>query len=371
MSISEVGIQFWPWYDLPTIVDHARQALRRFQFDQIWMCDEFQYEDTLTILTAMANTLDVSLGTMVAFPWRNPLELAQRFAAIAKLLPKGRHIAAGIGAGGAVQEQVIAEKTNPVAVIEETVRLLRGLLRGESVPLGEFPNLAGRFRYNTKSRAKLYFPPVEPVPVILAAGGPKTSRLAGRSADGIILTQIHPRTSATALAVGLFDGAVEDTELGKKERGKEPFKTIYNLHLSVSADGKRARDWAKRNTSYGLATYLVMYPQWLRIADLDMAQVAHIREAYLEGKGVEEAAARVTDRMLEQAGFIFAGTPDDCLRQIERVVHDLVKHPFDQLVIGVPLGPDIPEALDLISREVLPPLLQMLKRGEPGATRRG
>lgn len=370
MGMSEVGIQFWPWYDLPTVVDHAKQALRRFEFDQIWMCDEFQYEDTLTVLTAMANSLDVSLGTMVAFPWRNPLELAQRFAAMAKLLPKGRHIAAGIGAGGAVQEQVIAEKTNPVAVIEETIRMLRGLLRGESVPLGELPQLAARFRYNTKTRAKLYFPPVEPVPVILAAGGPKTSRLAGKLADGIILTQIHPRTSATAMAMGLFDGAVEDTELGKKERGGDPFRTIYNLHLSVSADGKRAREWAKRNTSYGLATYLVMYPQWLRIADLDMAQVAHVREAYLEGKGVEEAAARVTDEMLEQAGFIFAGTPADCLKQIEPVVPYLCKHPFDQLVIGVPLGPNIPEALDLISREVLPPLLQMLKRGEPVGARK-
>ena len=369
MGISEVGIQFWPWYDLPTVVDHARQALKRFAFDQIWMCDEFQYEDTLTVLTAMANSLDVSLGTMVVFPWRNPLELAQRFAAIAKLLPKGRHIAAGIGAGGAVQEQVMAEKTNPVAVIEEAVRMLRGLLRGESVPLGEFPNLAGRFRYNTKSRAKLYFPPVEPVPVILAAGGPKTSRLAGRLADGIILTQIHPRTSATALAMGLFDGAMEDTELGKKERGGEPFKTIYNLHLSVSADGRRAREWAKRNTSYGLATYLVMYPKWLQAADINMAEVAWIREAYLEGKGVEEAAARVSDQMLEKAGFIFAGTPDDCLRQIERVVPDLSKHSFDQLVIGVPLGPDIPEALDLISREVLPPLLKML--GQAGPTQKG
>jgi alkanesulfonate monooxygenase SsuD/methylene tetrahydromethanopterin reductase-like flavin-dependent oxidoreductase (luciferase family) len=297
---------------------------------------------------------------MVAFPWRNPLELAQRFAAIAKLLPKGRHIAAGMGAGGAVQEQVMAEKTNPVAVIEETVRLMRGLLRGESVPLAEFPNLAGRFRYNMKTRAKLYFPPDEPVPVILAAGGPKTSRMAGRLADGIILTQIHPRTSAAGLALGLFDGAIADTDSGKKERGAEPFKTIYNLHLSVSADGRRARDWAKRNTSYGLATYLVMYPRWLQAADIDMKEVAFIREAYLEGKGVEAAAARVSDQMLEKAGFIFAGTPDDCLRQIQRVVADLSRHPFDQLVIGVPLGPDIPEALNLISREVLPPLLKML-----------
>lgn len=357
----EVGIQFWPWYDLPTLLDHARRALKLYPFDQIWMCDEFQYEDTLTVLSAMARSLDVSLGTMVVFPWRNPLELAQRFAAIAKLLPKGRRIVAGVGAGGAVQEQVIAEKTNPMVVIEETVYLMRELFRGRSVPLGKVPNLAARFRYNQNSQARLYFPSEEPVPVFLAAGGPKTSRLAGRMADGVILTQIHPRTSLTAMAMGVFDEVLGETADGLKERTEGGFKKVYNLHLSVSADGRRAREWAKRNTSYGLASYLVMYPKWLQMADLKLEEVGKVRAAYLDALGVEQAAARVTDAMLEQAGFIIAGTPEECLRGVEQAAAHLVKFDFDQLVIGVPLGPDIPEALELISREILPPLSRLLK----------
>lgn len=359
----EVGIQFWPWYDLPTLMEHARMAVGRFRFDQVWMCDEFQYEDTLTVLTAMAKSLDVSLGTMVTFPWRNPLELAQRFATIAKLLPPGRHVAAGIGAGGAVQEQVVAEKTNPISVVEETVQLLKGLLRGESVPLADFPRLARRFRYNQATSARLYFPSETLVPVVLAAGGIKTTRLAARIADGIILTQIHPRTSTTAMTVGLFDGALADLEAGKKERTEPSCKTIYNLHLSVSADGNRARQWAKRNTSYGLASYLAMYPKWLEMAGLNMARAAHVREAYLQGLGVEKAAARVTDEMLEQAGFIIAGTPEECLRKIETILPPLLRCRFDQLVIGVPLGPDVPEALNLIAREILPELLRRLEKG--------
>jgi 5,10-methylenetetrahydromethanopterin reductase len=359
----EVGIQFWPWYDLPTLGEHAKAAVGSFELDQLWMCDEFQYEDTLTVLTAMAKSLNVSLGTMVTFPWRNPLELGQRFATIAKLLPQGRHIAAGIGAGGAVQEQVVAEKTNPISVLEETVRLLKGLFKGESVPLADFPQLAHRFRYNEATSARLYFPSKSPVPVVLAAGGIKTTRLAARIADGIILTQIHPRTSTTAMTIGLFDGAFADFEAGKKERIEPSFKTIYNLHLSVSADGNRARQWAKRNTSYGLASYLVMYPKWLEMAGLDMALVAHVREAYLQGLGVDEAAARVTDEMLEQAGFIIAGTPEECLWKIEAVIPYLLRYRFDQLVIGVPLGPNVPEAIGLIAREILPQLLRWLENG--------
>lgn len=359
----EVGIQFWPWYDLPTLLDHAKEALRGFPFHHIWLCDEFQYEDTFTILTAMATRLDVSLGTMVTFPWRNPLELAQRFASMAKLLPEGRQVVAGLGAGGAVQEQVVAEKTNPTVVIRETIRLLRGLFRGEAMALSEFPHLASRFCYNRQTKARLYFPAEQPVPVFLGAGGPKTCQIAGELADGVILTQLHARTSATAMAMGMFDQAVQEVEAGKQGRADEGFRTIYKLNFSVSRDGRRARDWAKRNTSYALASFLVMYPQALKMAGLDLAQVGRIREAYLQGLGVEEGARRVTDEILERAGFVFAGTPDDCLKRVEEVSPYVRKYQFDQLVVGVPLGPDVPEALSLISREIMPPLLRMLEDG--------
>ncbi len=77
------------------------------------MCDEFQYEDSFTVLAAMAMRLNVSVGTMVTFPHRNPMELAQRFSGIAGLIKEGKEVSAGIGAGGAVQEQVVNEKPHP------------------------------------------------------------------------------------------------------------------------------------------------------------------------------------------------------------------------------------------------------------------
>ena len=79
MNRFEIGIQMWPWYDIKTLVAYAERALEIFPFDQVWMCDEFQYEDSFTVLAAMAMRLHVSVGTMVTFPHRNPMELAQRF----------------------------------------------------------------------------------------------------------------------------------------------------------------------------------------------------------------------------------------------------------------------------------------------------
>ncbi len=354
----EVGTQFWPWDSIKSLVTYGKQALREYPFDFIWMCDEFQYEDCSTILAAMAMNLDVSVGPMVTFPWRNPLDLAQRYASIAKLTRPGRGVSIGLGVGGAVQVQVTAEKRNPTSVMQESVQLMRGLLAGESVELSRFPHLAKRFRYNTKTSARLYFPPPERVPVYLASGGPKMYEVAGRYADGVICSQLVGRTSLLGVHKGLLKQAVEavDAARSRSDDAKRPFKKIYNIHVSVSRDGKRALDWAKRNSSYGLSGTSIRYPEVLDTLGLDREEVAFVAEAYLKGLGVDEAAKRVSDDLVKKAGFVVAGTPEECTEQCLELKRHLADLDFDQLVIGVPLGPEIPEALRLLGKEVLPHL---------------
>lgn len=357
MSRFEIGIQMWPWYSVKTLVSYAERALDAYPFDQIWMCDEFQYEDSFTVLAAMSMRLNVSLGTMVTFPHRNPMELAQRFSGIAGLIREGKEVSAGIGAGGAVQEQVVNEKTAPIAVMEETTRFLKTLFAGESVDLKSFPRLSARFRYNPSTRAKLYFPPRPAVPVYLAAGGPKMFDMAGRLGDGVILTQLNPWTSLPGIHRGMFQQAVDMVSEGRKAvTGNGAFKKIYNLHISVSADGDKAKQWAKRNTSYALAGSMARYPDVLKATGVNLKEVEPVREAYVKGLGVEEGASRVSDKLLEDAGFIVAGTPKEVLAKCQVILPLVRDYGVDQLVIGVPLGPNVPEALDIISKEIIPVL---------------
>jgi alkanesulfonate monooxygenase SsuD/methylene tetrahydromethanopterin reductase-like flavin-dependent oxidoreductase (luciferase family) len=356
MANLEIGIEFWPWNDCRELLSYGARALKSYPFSHLWMCDEFQYEDAITTLAVMAMELDVSVGTMVTFPWRNPLELAQRFASISKLARPGRRASLGIGAGGAVQVQVIGEKKNPVDVMAESVQLLRGLLRGESVPLAQFPKLAARFRYNTKTNAKLYFPPPTPVPVYLAAGGPKMFEVAGRHADGVIFSQIVATTSLPAVKAGFLRNAVNQVE-AVRAHGDAPLKKLYNLHISVSRDGYKARQWAKRNASYGLAGAYIRYPEVLKRIGIDPEEVAPVAEAYLQGKGVEEAARRISDSLLARSGMVFGGTPEDCVSSCRELKGHLAEMGFDHLVIGVPLGPNIPEAIDLLTTEIIPNIL--------------
>ena len=350
----EIGIQMWPWYSVKTLLDYAERALQTHPFDQIWMCDEFQYEDSCTVLAAMALRLDVSVGTMVTFPHRNPMELAQRFSTIAGLIKNGREVAAGIGAGGAVQEQVVNEKTAPVAVMEETVGFLRTLFAGEAADLKSYPKLSARFRYNPRTKTKLFFPPKPKVPVYVAAGGPKMFELAGRLGDGVILTQLNPWTSLPGIRRGMFQQAVQMVGEGLKARADgAKFKKIYNLHISVSKDGDNAKQWAKRNTSYGLAGSWARYPHVLQATGVNLADVEIVRDAYVKGLGVEEAASRVSDKLLEDAGFIVAGTAREVLAKCEAILPLVRDYGVDHLVIGVPLGPNVPEALEIISKEII------------------
>ena len=358
MGKLEIGIQFWPWYSCRDIAAYGKQALQAYPFDCIWMCDEFQYEDAITTLALLAMELDVSLGTMVTFPWRNPLDLAQRFASIAKMTRPGKGISLGMGAGGAVQVQVIGEKRNPVSVMAESVQMLRGLLSGEAVELARFPQLASRFRYNTKTQARLYFPPPQPVPVYLAAGGPKMYEVAGKYADGVIFSQLVARTSYLGVKKGFLKQAVERVEEERRKAGNFlPLKKLYNVHISVSRDGEKARQWAKRNASYGLSGAYIRYPEVLQSLGLDPNEVAHVAEAYLKGLGVDEAARRISDSLLKQAGFVVAGTPEECIGMARELKQHLTELGFDHMVIGVPLGPDVPEAVQLLGREVIPAML--------------
>ena len=152
MKKLNIGLQFWPWYPVRTTVSYAETALKHYPFEQIWLCDEYQYTDPFTVLAIIAEKLKVSVGTLVTFVSRNPLYLAQKFASISELLPEGKEITAGFGPGGVVQRQVMLGHPASVEMTSEAVKLLRRSFKGEFVELAEFPHLAKRFGFNIEVR---------------------------------------------------------------------------------------------------------------------------------------------------------------------------------------------------------------------------
>jgi coenzyme F420-dependent glucose-6-phosphate dehydrogenase len=133
-------------------------------------------------------TNNVQLGTAVTAPLfhYHPALVAQMAATVDRL-SNGR-LLLGVGTGEALNERPMgfdfpgyAERQ---ARMEEALEIMHRLLREEKVTFhGE---------YYTTETAKLYSPPKGSVPILMAAGGPKSAAFAGTHADGLITSVKDP-----------------------------------------------------------------------------------------------------------------------------------------------------------------------------------
>jgi coenzyme F420-dependent glucose-6-phosphate dehydrogenase len=94
----------------------------------------------------------------------------------------------GVGTGEAINERPLGFDFPPYR--ERQDRMQEGLEIIHRLFAGEKLTFDGAF-YRT-DRARLYSPPVHQVPVLMAAGGPKSAAFAGRFADGLITSVKKP-----------------------------------------------------------------------------------------------------------------------------------------------------------------------------------
>ena len=151
--------------------------------DELWLWEDCFLEGGLTSATAAlawSTNLRVGVG-LLPVPLRNPALVAMELATIARLWP-GRFIGA---LGHGVQEwmhQVGEGVDSPMTLLREHTSAVRALLDGETV------DVAGR--YVRLEEVTLDWPPAQRPTLLLGARGPKTIRLAGEVADGVLLDSI-------------------------------------------------------------------------------------------------------------------------------------------------------------------------------------
>lgn len=154
-----------------------------------WVDDASASGFAFSTLGAMAEATErIEITTGVTTPlWRfHPAIVAQAAATLDRL--SGGRFNLGVGTGENINEGPLGyhfpKYAERAARMSEALDIMRRLLEGEK--------LSYRGDYYTTDRAKLYSPPVSRVPILLAAGGPKTAGLAGRKADGIIVSVKDP-----------------------------------------------------------------------------------------------------------------------------------------------------------------------------------
>ncbi|HZX40874.1 MAG TPA: LLM class flavin-dependent oxidoreductase, partial [Myxococcaceae bacterium] len=160
---------------------------------------QLRRRDTYVLLAAAAKATErITLGPLLANPVnRHPSVTAGSIATIDELAP-GRTI---IGWGvGDTAVRLAGLRPARVKELEAGTRLMRALLDGESVDVG------------AEQPARL--PHHRPVPIWIAAGGPRTLRMAGGVADGVFIrVGTHPANISTA---------VEAIRAGAAEAGRDP-----------------------------------------------------------------------------------------------------------------------------------------------------
>ena len=148
-----------------------------------WVDDHSASGFAFSTIGAMAQATEkLSFATGVTTPlFRfHPAVVAQAAATLDRLSGGRFHL--GVGTGENLNEgplgYVFPKYAERAARMAEALQIMRRLPDGEKLDFeGEY--------YRT-DRAKLYSPPIGPVPIWMAAGGPKSAALAARLAHGVI-----------------------------------------------------------------------------------------------------------------------------------------------------------------------------------------
>jgi 5,10-methylenetetrahydromethanopterin reductase len=242
----------------------------------------------------------LSINAGVFNPYsRHPSMMAMEIAALDEL-SNGR-ASLGVGAGiMAATEKMGFSAEKPVVALRDTLAILRGLLRGETV------DHAGR-TFCAKG-VKLEFPPRRAIPVFLAGRGTLMVKLCGEMADGLLISNM--------CSVGFAGKATQLMQASRRAAGRSGSgEAIQYMPCAVHRDSGEALKAANRTVGE-------MLPRFWTLGQ----KLASAKDALLAGTGIGEddfarVAARLragedaTDVLDERYATAFAlwGTPDACL----------------------------------------------------------
>ena len=259
--------------------------------------DSFQILATCAMLTKRV-LLGIAVTNMV---FRHPTVLAGAAASLNDI-SRGRAIL-GLGTGdGPVYSQ--GRKATPLKEFEAGVRMIRDLIQGKAI---QFPTGDIRIAFNLR-----------PAPVYVSAEGPKGLRLAGRSADGVIL--------GTGFDLCVYEWAKQRIREGTIEtnRKESAVAIIAAGMLCVRDDGNEARrivrnriaNRAHHNFRFTLET----------VPREELGGIKTFMAGFDVMKPMEERVdpELVNDYLVHR--FAIAGTPKECIQRIEELKAAGVEH---------------------------------------------
>lgn len=307
--MKRIGIAFDGFMNARDATDLARAA-ESSGAKSFWFAEHMGYREAVVSCTAMAlATREAFVVPTAVSPYLwHPTPTAMAFATLAELAPGRVGIAVGTGNPLFLKESG-KSVDRPVAAISEFIDCLRGLWSGEPVHHpGEFFTL---------ENARCAFKPPQPIPIYIAAIGPKMVELTGQKADGLAIS--------AGMSIPYMRLTLDRMIAGAKAAGRNPgeISTCAYVMTCVSDNVQEARAIVREKLAFGLRNKYVKENIEHSGIQIDLPAIADA----ISRRDLAAAARLVPEEAID--AFTVAGTADDCRRRIRE--HEALG--LDEIVI--------------------------------------
>ncbi|MEX2445718.1 MAG: TIGR03557 family F420-dependent LLM class oxidoreductase [Dehalococcoidia bacterium] len=233
-------------HDAASLVRNARAAEEAgFSFAMVsdhfhpWTDRQGQSPFVWSVLGAIAQVTEgMPVGTAVTCPIVriHPAIVAQAAATVATMMP-GRFFL-GVGTGENLNEHVTGQPWPEIderqARLREAIEAMRELWGGGLTTY--------RGRYVTVESARIYSRPDAPPPVMVAAGGEQSARLAAELGDGLVATSPVEETVRTFEAGGSGRPKIGMLHVCWGEDEREAVRTVHEVWPNSALGGNLGQD---------------------------------------------------------------------------------------------------------------------------------
>ncbi len=317
LKVPKFGVELIPTVGLENLVNFGRK-LELADINNLWITDQYTNMDpyiTLTMVAKATNTADLGVGLNNAYL----LHPASTASAIASLdILSNNRMVLGLGTDNTSSLPVgNGESSNFVASMHETVQTFKELW--------------------TESKAELSVNPTRSIPIYIGAQGEKMLELAGEIGDGVLVS--YSNETDLKMATKIISESAK-----KRNKSVRDIDLAAHTCFSVSDNAKLAM-----KATIPIVAFMVAgaTPDTLERHDLKM-ETAHKIRGYIARGEMANAFRLVDDKYIEV--FSISGTAQQVINKIE----SLKGAGMTQVVFGSPLGPKKAQAIDLITKSILP-----------------
>ncbi len=292
-------LQAYPYPRLLKLVELAEDA----GCDVLWVGNEKFYRDMWVMLGLVAaHTRRAKVGTFVADPYSyHPALIAAAIATADEALD-GRAILL-LGAGAVGFRQMGRERVKPLAAVEETIMVVRRLLKGETVTFhGEVIEV---------NEVQLHFEMRADIPIWVASRGNKMLKMAGKQADGVMI--------ATYATVKGIQHGLDQVTAGAAEAGRDIASLPITVRVDVCLDDDvGAARAAVKPMIAGMVKASAPNRDFVDQVGLDLPEDFYAELVATEFKDMPRIVDRLPEPFVD--AFAWAGMPEEIAHKVAAVV---------------------------------------------------